>query len=307
MSRADFVIVESKFGFSHPSVQTLVSNSKPPVREVVIVPYGIDIAARQALALEGGGAYYCPSGCGYSPPPTETSHYREGFRLSRRCGRCIVVGLISRLAEEKSVALFLYACAELVLHDPFYRCVIVGEGQLRGNLEDLTRRLGIAANVEFKGWVENRAIPMIVLSFDIAVTTGAWEETFSIVGLEHLGLGVPLVTFAAGGMGEYIADPHKNPSEQSLVLTFIRNLRLNCGIVNGTLPFMVSLNAIVVIRPETCALSAAIMFLNQHDSIRDRNAANGIRLVHQHFNREKFVSVYQQLLKRAVTEKYYYE
>jgi glycosyltransferase involved in cell wall biosynthesis len=174
-------------------------------------------------------------------------------------------------------------------------------------LEDLSRRLGIESRVDFKGWVDNRAIPRLVLSFDIAVTTGAWEETFSIVGLEHLGLGVPLVTFAAGGMGEYIADPHKSPRDQGLVEQFIFDLRLNCGIVNGTLPFMVSSNAIVVMRPETCALSSAVQFLSQHDYIRDRNAAKGIRLVQQHFNRKKFASVYQQLLKRAVTKKYHHD
>jgi glycosyltransferase involved in cell wall biosynthesis len=72
----------------------------------------------------------------------------------------------------------------------------VGEGHLRPSLEAMAEALGLSADVEFYGWVDNapqRVLPWI----DVFVQTSLWEA-MSMVVLEAMSCGLPIVATTVG-------------------------------------------------------------------------------------------------------------
>src|SRR5579863_8117382 len=69
-------------------------------------------------------------------------------RLGARAGDRLVLS-VGRLAKEKNLELLLRALAEV--RDPCVRLVLAGDGPMRAELEELARRLGLAAQITFLG------------------------------------------------------------------------------------------------------------------------------------------------------------
>ena len=91
---------------------------------------------------------------------------------------------------------------------PNIRVVIIGDGPLRQEFEELSITLGIEWATNFTGWLSRSEMGTFLLqSVDVIVNTGAWLEIFNNANLEVMALGIPLVTFASGGVGEYILQP----------------------------------------------------------------------------------------------------
>ena len=109
---------------------------------------------------------------------------------------------------EKNVGLFLQSAYYVLQKHPFVRFTIVGDGILRQSLENLAIRLDIYWAIDFLGWVSTEKLPAVLAGVDIVVNPSlrAWSETFCISNIEVLSMSVPLVTFAVGGIGEYVDD-----------------------------------------------------------------------------------------------------
>lgn len=106
-------------------------------------------------------------------------------------GRHAVVTAMGRLTPQKGFAGLLRAFA--LVHDrrPDARLIVLGDGEQRGELEELSRRLGTADAVEFLGvqanpfaWVERSAC--FVLSSE-------WEG-FGMAIVEAMAVGTPVVS-----------------------------------------------------------------------------------------------------------------
>lgn len=116
---------------------------------------------------------------------------------------------VARLVEKKGTAYLLRAFAGLRTRHPAARLVVIGDGPLRPSLEALSRDLGIADAVEFKGVMRNeqvlhwiaRAAVMVVPSVTAA---DGDAEGLPIVNLEACAQGVPLVAFDSGGIAEAV-------------------------------------------------------------------------------------------------------
>lgn len=108
--------------------------------------------------------------------------------------------MFPRFAAEKNPGLFLLAAYELLQLHPFARFVVIGDGPLRGALQDLAARLDIAHAVTFTGWV-GAELPEALLGLDAVVNPSlrGWSETFCVANTEAMSMAVPLVTFAVGG------------------------------------------------------------------------------------------------------------
>ena len=79
--------------------------------------------------------------------------------------------------------------------------LIVGDGPLRGELEDLTRRLKIEKQVIFTGF--SKEIPLLLTMFDIKVMASLSEGCpFALV--EAMAAGKPIVATNVGGIKEII-------------------------------------------------------------------------------------------------------
>jgi glycosyltransferase involved in cell wall biosynthesis len=76
--------------------------------------------------------------------------------------------------------------------DPRLRYVIVGDGALRGALEDLCRREGIAGRFRFLGWIEYARMPAVIALADLVVMP-CEDEALARVYLETQACGRVLV------------------------------------------------------------------------------------------------------------------
>lgn len=110
----------------------------------------------------------------------------------------IVMISVGRLASEKNWEVLLNAVA-LVLKDvPQFRLVLIGDGQDRKKLEDLTKELGIRKRVKFLGALAFSEIPAYMKAanlFGFASIT----ETQGLATLEAMAAGLPVVAVDASG------------------------------------------------------------------------------------------------------------
>ncbi|WP_400163229.1 1,4-alpha-glucan branching protein domain-containing protein [Brevibacillus sp. TJ4] len=110
---------------------------------------------------------------------------------------------VGRLVREKGCHVLLEALPELVGEFPGLTLVIAGKGPMRGELEQLSERLGIAQHVRFLGFVEDWQRNMLFRIADIAVFPSLYEP-FGIVALEAMSYGTPLVVADTGGLREIV-------------------------------------------------------------------------------------------------------
>lgn len=110
------------------------------------------------------------------------------LRLSASAGCTIVTS--GRLTKQKGHALLLQAFSRVRREAPC-RLVILGEGELRGELEQLAAQLGIAGEVLFAGWQQN---PFRLLAgADLFVLCSEYEG-FPNALLEAMALGLPVIS-----------------------------------------------------------------------------------------------------------------
>jgi len=107
-----------------------------------------------------------------------------------------VVGFVGRLTAQKNIQLLIRAMALR----PGITCLIVGEGKLRGELEQLARTLG-CSNVRFLGAQPDAAGLMPL--FDVLCLPSVWEG-LGLVLLEAMLQDVPIVASRAGAIPEVL-------------------------------------------------------------------------------------------------------
>ena len=131
--------------------------------------------------------------------PGERTAVREGL---------ICVG---RLVEKKGVRYLIEAMSRLVDHHPGLQLVIVGDGPLRGDLEDLARRHRLAQNVRFVGSIPNSQVPAYLQQALIAVmpsvvAASGDQEGLGLVAIEAMGCGCAVVASDLAAVRDTIID-----------------------------------------------------------------------------------------------------
>jgi glycosyltransferase involved in cell wall biosynthesis len=112
-----------------------------------------------------------------------------------------VVGSIYRFSEEKRPLLWIETAIEISRARPDCHFVIFGSGPMRGRIETICRRRGLAKKLHLPGAITDTALGLSL--FDIFLLTSRAEGTPNVV-LEASALGIPVVATEAGGIREAI-------------------------------------------------------------------------------------------------------
>jgi len=112
-----------------------------------------------------------------------------------------LIGTVARFDPQKGLDVLLEAVARLRQHVPSLRCVFVGEGELRGQLEAQSRSLGVAHMVHFSG--TRRDVPAVLAALDVFVLPSRFEG-LSLALLEAMAAGRPVVATAVSGTVEVV-------------------------------------------------------------------------------------------------------
>ncbi|MBU2234834.1 MAG: glycosyltransferase family 4 protein [Proteobacteria bacterium] len=117
-----------------------------------------------------------------------------------------VVGTVGRLTAVKDQDVLLRATSELNRQGEKIFLVLLGDGELRLDLEQLTIRLGIAGYVRFLGWRPDVARIMAVC--DIFCLPSR-NEGMGKVLVEAMAMGIPIIASNIGGIKD-IVRPEEN-------------------------------------------------------------------------------------------------
>ena len=112
-----------------------------------------------------------------------------------------VVCCVNRLHPLKRVDLIITAFAKLKSDMRDVQLVVVGEGELRGELEQLADKLGVEGSVIFVGNVET---PLEFLQCSDVFVLASDKENYSNALLEAMSCGIPVVATKVGGNKEIV-------------------------------------------------------------------------------------------------------
>lgn len=160
---------------------------------------------------------------------------------------------VGRLVKAKGIDILLDAIARLKAEGFFVRTAIVGDGPLRASLREKAIALGIENLVEFLGL--RKDVPDLMQQSKIFVLPSRWEG-LPLALLEAMGLGIPIIAAAVGG-----------------VTNLIQNGR----------------DGLLVPKENFISLKDAIVSLLTNHEMRQRLAFNGKRKFEMEYSIERYV------------------
>ncbi len=168
-----------------------------PENKIVVIPSGIDFNR-------------------FFPAERETCRQKLGLTIEAPEKIVLFVG---HLVKVKGLEYLLYAIVLMREKAPFScKFFLVGEGDLRDDLERLAARLNLTGCVFFQGPKLHHEIPIWMGASDLLVLPSLNEGLPNVV-LEALACGRPVVASAVGGIPEIVSEtmgngmvcPPKNP------------------------------------------------------------------------------------------------
>lgn len=160
---------------------------------VVTIPNGVDITKFQ--------------------PGQRNCRLREELAISEDAP---VIGIVGRLTDQKGHMYLLKALPLLLTKFPSLRCLVVGDGELREELQKLAASLGLTEHCLFLGVRQD--IPEVLAAMDLLVLPSL-SEGMPYAALEGMAMGKPIVATAVNGVPELIQNgvtgllvPRKDPA-----------------------------------------------------------------------------------------------
>jgi glycosyltransferase involved in cell wall biosynthesis len=135
----------------------------------------------------------------HAAPPRPGAVRRE-FKLPAEAP---IIGIVGRLTEQKGHRTLLHAFARLLDEHPAARLLVVGEGELRPDLQTLARELNIAGRVIFTGYRDDAS--RLMADFDVLAVPSLWEG-FGLVLLEAMDAARPVVASRVSAIPEIVLD-----------------------------------------------------------------------------------------------------
>lgn len=176
-----------------------------------------------------------------------------------------VIGMVGRLALQKDPITFVKTAKIIADSGCPVFFLLVGDGELRGEVEQEISRLGLSDKFLITGWVEH--VPEYINVFDIGVLTSRWEG-FGLVLAEYMANAVPVVASNTGGIPDVIADGETG------------------ALVNPC---------------DTLGFAAAIMNLLCDEALRNRFIKSGLERVGSQFHIERVAQQHHELYLELIS------
>ena len=170
---------------------------------------------------------------------------------------------VGRLVSDKGAHVLLAALGELAQRGLRPSLTVVGDGPEAPELRRQCEDLGIAAQVDFRGWRSSADVATLCRSHGILAVPSVCDETFGIVTLEALACGCVPVVARSGGLPEAVG---------------------RCGVV---LP-----------RGDVCAWATGLQSLLQGPALRDACLGNAPAHLERH-TRDRVAQAYMEVLGHA--------
>jgi glycosyltransferase involved in cell wall biosynthesis len=145
-----------------------------------------------------------PSDIRIIPCGVDTERFQPGNADSSTPGAPLIV-CVARQVAVKNLGLLLDACSLLARRGTKFRCVLVGDGPCRGELEEKRARLGLEEIVQMPGAAEQADVLKWWQRASIGALTSD-NEGMPVSLMEAAACGVPVAATAVGGVPELIAD-----------------------------------------------------------------------------------------------------
>jgi glycosyltransferase involved in cell wall biosynthesis len=154
------------------------------------------------------------------PNGIDTCEFMPAAAEDQVAGRILCV---SRLVERKGVQDLLAAMPRVLQQVPRAQLLIVGEGDLLEPLKQRTVQLGLADQVEFRGYVPHSKLPDLYRSAELFMQPSFYEGMSNTV-LEAMASGLPIVATGEGGKEELLQDnavvaPYGDPQALAACVT----------------------------------------------------------------------------------------
>jgi glycosyltransferase involved in cell wall biosynthesis len=130
------------------------------------------------------------------------SVWRSDSTASKQPDRQVHFVFLGRLEDWKAVDLLLEAFAAVAAQTDAV-LEIIGDGDIRGELEAQTARLGIDSSVVFSGWLSQEQCALKMQQADTMVFPSLREGGGAVV-LEAMAVGLPVIATNWGGPADYV-------------------------------------------------------------------------------------------------------
>ncbi len=159
-----------------------------------VVPYGVDVERFASV------------------PADRIAAFRSRQNIAPDA---IVIGSVGRLVEQKDYPTQLRAFALAAARNPALVMLLLGDGPLRGEIEELAGSLGIADRLRFAG--HSNEVPVALRAMDIYVLASKFEP-YGVAILEAKAAGTAIVATRVNEMPEILSeDPASGDAAGRLV------------------------------------------------------------------------------------------
>ncbi len=169
-------------GVSLKTAQDLMKYEKIPPKKVITISNGVD-GSKFNISID-------------------KEHKKDELGIKNKGP---IIGLASRLSEEKGVKYLISAMPKIINNYPDCCLIIAGNGHLKKELQDYTIKLGVRENIVFIG--SRIDMPELFNLFDLVVLPSI-SEGMPMVLLEAMAAGCPIVATEVGGVPAIIQHDH---------------------------------------------------------------------------------------------------
>lgn len=170
-----------------------------------------------------------------------------------------IIGMVGRITKQKSPETFIQIASKLKdkIENAYF--ILVGDGELKFEIEELVKKLNVNDRVRITGWTNQ--VSKYISIFDVGLLTSKWEG-FGLVLAEYMAAQKPVVASDVGGI-------------KNVIINDFNGILVNPDDING--------------------FCDAIIKIKNDNELRKELKCNGYEIVNERFNIKRVVKEHEKL------------